>query len=99
MESQGTSLCTGMLAPTIDLAAGASASMTTPADAGQQTERSQCEHRRQREPINFVSVSRRCGARPAEESDAEGLDETGGGERGGERKQRADRGYEKLQGP
>ena len=100
MERKGTSRWSGMLAPTMDLATGASASMKKP---GRMPAMRQSAAR----PNMAVSEKRSAScarlrgfrARAAEKGDAEGLDEAGRGESGGERKQRADRGDEELQAP
>ena len=77
------------------------ASMTTPGqDAGEQAEgRRESTWRRARTGRPRCAVGGRGAARPAEEGDAVGLDEAGGGERGRQRQHGADRRHQDLQAP
>src|SRR4029078_2577959 len=68
-------------------------------DARQQTERGERKHGRQREAVGLVRALGGLAARAAEKGDAKRLDEAGGGQRGGERKQSADGGDQELQAP
>ena len=59
--------------------------------AGDEAQRGERAHRGERPAVRLTRLARYRAARPAEERDAERLDEARGGERRGEREQRADR--------
>ena len=68
-------------------------------DAGDETEEGEREHRGQRVGIGLFCALGRDRARAAEEGDAEDLDETGRGQRRGEREQGARRRHQEFQSP
>ena len=67
--------------------------------AGDEAERGQDEHGGEREPIDLLRALGLRRPRPAEEDHAISLDEAGGGERGRQREQRADRRDHEAQAP
>ena len=100
MDSHATPSCVGMCAPVSACVTGAEqVDHHAWEDAGQQAERGEAEHRGERAAIDLARVCRHAGARPAEEGDAERLDEARGGECGGQRQQRAIRRDHDLQRP
>ena len=68
-------------------------------DAGDEAERGETEHGGQREIVGLMRALGGFRARAPKKSDAERLDETGRGESGGERKQRAHSGDQEPQAP
>ena len=89
-----------MRSPTSAFTTGASASMTGPGRIPISRQRpGENEHRRERPAVDLLRACRDGRARPAEEADAERLDEAGGGERRRQRQHRADRRDHELQPP
>src|SRR5262245_54595590 len=64
-----------------------------------EAEQGEGEHGGKRGTVGLVRTGGDGGARPPEERDTEGLDETGSRERGGERQHGADGGNEELETP